>query len=799
MNTILRNLFYTLRRFRTASRLNLLGLSAAFAAFVVMMMKVGYERSFNTCYPEADRIAILDINIDEEPSYFGCVLPRGFLDYVIGNTPGIECGSIYAKGIFDVAFCTDPDNPAYFQEEPCAIYKDFADVVSMTFVEGNADGMDAPDGMLLSETLARKFFPDGNAVGSYVYRDGDCWIADKNITKYRVCGVYKDFPENSQFADNPLFIRMSDFQKDDWGSYNFYCFLRLKPGVTSEDIKVQIEKSGANRRMAKYSESEYEGYVIPLTDLYYSHIKNDFLKTGSKQNLYLLVSIALLIIAVASINLINFSTALTPMRIRSINTQKVLGSSVASLRAGLVGEAVCITFLSWIISLLLILALDKVDALSFLDFTPSLSLYWKPVAVSGAISLLVGILAGIYPAFYMTSFPPALMLKGNYALSGKGKQLRTLLIGFQYVISFILIVATIFIYLQNDYMRQYRLGIDRDNLIVAYLPNLPINGSMYQGFDQQVKSYPEIADVAYAGADLGGMNVYSTYPWSYKDISSSCFLVTVSPNFCRTMGIKITEGRDFLPNDSIRTDHLNFIVTQNAKKAINIPVGESFDFSAWGVKGIIVGYANDVRFTSLHTEDSTPFVFVTNPFVNILNSLPYAYIRVKAGSNMDEALTHIRCALADNFTGYSIDIKFFDQVYASLYQRETNQQYMVTLFSLLAVIISVVGVFGLVIFEAEYRRKEIGIRKVYGATTGEILWMFNRFYLRLVVICFAISVPVTYYVVGEWLKDFSDRIGMAWWVFALAFLVISLITLLTITIQNYRTASSNPVDSIKSE
>ena len=228
-------------------------------------------------------------------------------------------------------------------------------------------------------------------------------------------------------------------------------------------------------------------------------------------------------------------------------------------------------------------------------------------------------------------------------------------------------------------------------------------------------------------------------------------------------------------------------------------MGESFDFSAWGVKGIIVGYANDVRFTSLHTEDSTPFVFVTNPFMNILNSLPYAYIRVKAGSNMDEALTHIRCALADNFTGYSIDIKFFDQVYASLYQRETNQQYMVTLFSLLAVIISVVGVFGLVIFEAEYRRKEIGIRKVYGATTGEILWMFNRFYLRLVVICFAISVPVTYYVVGEWLKDFSDRIGMAWWVFALAFLVISLITLLTITIQNYRTASSNPVDSIKSE
>ena len=798
MNTILRNLFYTLRRFRLASCLNLLGLSAAFAAFVVIMMKVGYERSFNTCYPDADRIAILDVAIDGEPSYFGCVLPRGFIDYVIEHTPGVECGSIYARGYIESSFCTNLENPSYFQEEPCAIYKDFTQTVGMTFVEGSAEGMDEPDGMLLSETIARKFFPDGNAVGSYVYRNSECWIADKDVTKYRVCGVYKDFPENSQFADNPLFIRMGDFQKDSWGNYNFFCFLRLKPGVTPEDIKLQIEKSGANERMARYADSKYEGYVIPLPDLYYSNIENDYLKTGSRQNLFLLVSIAVLIIIVASINLINFSTALTPMRIRSINTQKVLGSSVASLRAGLVGEAVCITFLSWIISLLLILALNKVNGLSFLNFTPSLLLYWKPVAVSGAISLVVGILAGIYPAFYMTAFPPALMLKGNYALSGKGKQLRTLLIGFQYVTSFILLVVTIFIYLQNNYMRQYQLGVDRDNLIVAYLPNLPVTNSMYQGFDQQMKNYPEIADVAYAGADLGSMNVYSTYPWTYKDVSSSCFLVAVSPSFCRTMGIKVIEGRDFLPNDSIKSDHLNFIVTQNARKAIDIPVGESFNFPSWGTEGTIVGYVNDLRLTSLHTDGNTPFVFVANPLFNILN-LPYAYIRVKAGSNMDEALTHIRGALADNFTGYSIDIKFFDQVYASLYQRETNQQYMVTLFSLLAVIISVVGVFGLVIFEAEYRRKEIGIRKVYGATTGEILWMFNRFYLRLVVICFAISVPVTYYVVGEWLKDFSDRIGMAWWVFALAFLVISLITLLTITIQNYRTASSNPVDSIKSE
>lgn len=797
MNTILRNLFYTLRRFRMASELNLLGLSAAFTAFIIIMMKVGYERSFDTCYPEADRVTMLTFDLDEEYKAF-MVLPRGLVDHVIEQIPGVECGSIYARSWFDVSFYLDPENPVYFKEEPYGIYKSFVQTVGMEFVAGSADGMDAPDGMLIPESKAKKLFPDGNAVGSYLYRKGKSMLIDEDQVRFRICGVYKDFPENSQFAANPLLVRMNDYQKGHWGSWNYFAFLRLKPGVTPEEVNRQIAQSGANERMKNSSGMAVVAYVIPITDLYYNLPENDFFKTGNRQHIYLLMSLAFLIIFIASINLINFSTALTPMRIRSINTQKVLGSSVNALRIGLVGEAVCIVFLSWLLALLLVWGVNRTGYLSFLDFTPSLTMYWKPVLVSGLLALFVGALAGLYPAYYMTSFPPALMLKGNYALSGKGKRLRTFLISLQYVVSFILIVTSGFIYLQNRYMRQHELGVERDRLVMAYLPNIPIDDSMYRSFEQQLKSYPDIVDIAYAGIDLGGRNVYSTYQLDYHGQEIDMFLIPVTPNFCRTMGMKVLAGRDFLPNDSIRSDHLNFIATYDAKEKLNIPVGEVFNFENWDTKATVVGYVNNLQLTSLRNEGQSTFVFIANPVYDG-RQLPYAYIRVKAGSDMDVALAHIRKSIEENFIGYPVDIRFFDQVYASLYQKETGQQYMVTLFSLLAILISLVGVFGLVIFEAEHRSKEIALRKVYGATIGQILWMFNRSYLRQVVICSAVASPFAWYVVHEWLESFPHRIAITPWAFLAAFLIIVLMTSVIITFQSYRTAARNPIESIKSE
>lgn len=218
MKTILRNLFYTLKRFQTASVLNLMGLSAAFAAFVLLMMKVSYERDFDTCYPHTDRLVMLNLARPQEENYVS-TLPRGPIDYLIQQVPGIEYGTIYSPAWQKQAFYTDPKNPQYFYEEPWAVYPDFGKIIGLKFVEGSDQEMNRPESVIVSESYAHKLFPNGNALGSYLYTDTPDW-RNPEATKFRICGIFKDLPENCQFK-NDLFVPMGKLQENDWGSQNF--------------------------------------------------------------------------------------------------------------------------------------------------------------------------------------------------------------------------------------------------------------------------------------------------------------------------------------------------------------------------------------------------------------------------------------------------------------------------------------------------------------------------------------------------------------------------------------------------
>lgn len=706
MKTILRNLFYTLKRFQSASVLNLMGLSAAFAAFVLLMMKVSYERDFDTCYPHTDRLVMLNLAQPQEENYVS-TLPRGPIDYLIQQVPGIEYGTIYSPAWQKQAFYTDPKNPQYFYEEPWAVYPNFGKIIGLKFVEGSDQEMNRPESVIVSESYARKLFPNGDALGSYLYTDTPDW-RNPEATKFRICGIFEDLPENCQFK-NDLFVPMGKLQENDWGSQNFFAFFLLKPGVSVEEINQQIAATEANKRLFTGDQGTQKLYVLPIQKLYYDMHSPYYFQTGSRSTMTLLVSIGFLIILIACINLINFSTALAPVRMRSINTQKVLGSTNGELRRALVAESVSIVLIGWLLSLGIVAALIRLNVLSFMGFTPSLLVYWKYVLYTGVIALLTGIVAGLYPSWYMTSFPPALVLKENYALSGKGKRLRTVLIGFQYIVSFALIVTAAFIFLQNRFMRNHELGIDKDQILVASLPQMPYHSSPYRKFDTQLKSFAEIDDIAYAKWELGGTEGYTQYTFRYKGNNYGHQYIDVTTNFCRVMGMHILSGSDFLPSDSIYTSQLNFIATQDLQKESGIPAGETLDFFPWGMSATLKGYVNNVQFTSLKT-GSVPYIFCPNGIYSN-NVLPFAYIRVKAGSNMDSALKHIRQTMSECFTGYPTEVKFYDQIYGQLYQKETNQQKIITWFSLLAILISLVGVFGLIIFEAAHRRKEIGYEK----------------------------------------------------------------------------------------
>ena len=510
--------------------------------------------------------------------------------------------------------------------------------------------------------------------------------------------------------------------------------------------------------------------------------------------MHVLFAIAFVILLIAGINFTNFSTALTPMRIKSINTQKVLGSPDSVLRTSLLGEAVIVSIVAYLISLGLLFIAGQTFVASLVDADMSFSAQSGIIMTTAAIAVAVGVLAGIYPACYITSFPPALVLKGSFGLSPKGRVLRSALISIQFVASFILIISSLFMYLQNRYMQNTPLGYDKDELIVVEL-NSKVNKNQ-DVLTSEVKSFSGIEDITYAEQVLSSRDFYMGWGRMYKDQDINFQCIPVSPSFLRVMGIEITDGRDFRPEDDLK-ENGSYIFNEKAREMYNLELGEKIDGDE------IVGFISNVKFASFRNEVSpmTFYVWGKYRWGQEVDSKYYAaaYVKVKAGSDLRAAMEHVRACLTKIDPIYPFKTTFYDEILQQTYERELKISNLITLFSVIAIFISIVGVFGLVVFESEYRRKEVAVRKVLGSSTSQILVMFNRSYLIILAACFVLATPVAFYGMYRWLENFAYRTPMYWWVFLLAFVIISVITFVTVTFQNWHVANSNPVESIKSE
>ena len=789
MRTILRNFLNVLRRFKMASFLNIVGLSVAFTAFLVIMMQVEYERTFDRCYPTASRICRVDMNRGEGDIY-ASVIPQALANAAFTSSPHIESytllNSFTGKRYVIVG---KGEEEKGFKEQLIPCYPDLAKVFEPTIVEGVAACLEDPEKMMIPQSMARRMFGNESAIGKSVR------VKDKipywDETNFIVGAVYEDFPENSQL-ENGIYARMNKRYEDDWFSQQFMGYLLLD---SPESRQVVEDNFNSTFDFAKYNvNKETRLQLIPIIDIYYMPGQlDDFIKTGNVDTIRLLVLIALLVIVIAGINFTNFSTSLAPMRIKSINTQKVLGSSTTSLRASLVAEAVSICVFACLLAFLLTWILNRAEVLSFVEADTNLLHYIPLLFMMLGISVLLGLVAGLYPAWYMTSFQPALVLKGSFGLSASGRKLRTALIGFQYVVSIGLIIGSSFIQIQNNYMRSYKLGFDKDQIAMVTLgmETVKKSGDLLVN---RLKEYAGIEDVGFASTLVGASDVYSSNYFSYNNNGFGSEIIDVSWNFLDVMGIPVISGRNFNRSDAQSDSTYACVFT---KRVLDFgPAMEPGCSLAknWMGTGNIVGFIDNIKVSSLRSEDK-PLLLK----VKANNILPVSYIRMKSGTNVEEAVAHIHRVIADIDPAYPFEVEFYDTVFNNLYHKEQYLKKMVTLFSLLAIVLSIVGVFGLVVFETQYRRKEIGVRKVFGATVGEVLNMFNRSYLRIVSICFVIAVPFAYYGVYKWLENFSDRTPIYWWVFVLAFGIVAGITMLTVTFQNWKAANENPVNSVKSE
>lgn len=786
MKTIIRNFFSVIRRFKLATMLNLLGLSVAFAAFMVIVMQVHYDLTFDKCLDDYECIYRVDLDYGNKPQ---AVLSPG-----ISTLIKSEC-SAHVKQVAMTANSSYTDivkiGDLMFREQWLSVEPTFTDVMGFRMLAGSAKSLEEPDKVLVSESFALKYWgtagPD--AIGKPLHE------YDNAKT---VGGIYQDFPENSSVR-NVIYLGFNPQDVDQWIYSWAYCiYLKLDSPDSKETVlnsAMKVKRQALEILGTLGDNDNAQNSKINISNIHDLHFRNDVvfdsLPKASSETTSLLIAIAILIVVIAGINFTNFSTAISPLRVKSINTQKILGANVNMLKVSLMLEAVSVCIIAWLLSLSVISCLSGSIIDNLVDNKITLDGYGWLIALSCAVAVTIGIFSGIYPALYTTSFQPALVLKGSFGQSPKGRLLRSVLVGFQFITSFVLIVIAMFMFLQNRYMRTNELGYDTDEIISTDMSNITRDKQSH--LMQQARQITGVEAVAVSSEMLACSDSYMLFGRGNGDKHIDFICIPVTCDFLKVMGIKILQGRDFQKHDDWK-----FIFNNTAAKQFPDRVFVGNDLSS---DEEILGICSDLRYASFRMEVA-PMAFVA---IDPDKQTKRTYFdnkmlfRVSKGVDKLDVIKQLKELFYNADPYYLFDFRFYDEVLNNTYHREGRTCQLVLIFSVLAIFISVIGVFGLVVFESEYRRKEIGVRRVMGASVNSILMMFNKAYVRVLLICFVISIPISIVLINIWLQNFVYKTPIYWWVFALALLLISVITLTTVTFQSFRSANDNPVDSLKNE
>ncbi len=790
MRTILHNLFTTLRKFRLASCLNLIGLSVAFAAFIVIMIQVYNEYTFDTHYENAGKIYRVESTIISAESSmsasesYTAFFAHPLAEMLLPAIPQIENYTLLhgAGNELYIHYENSEGEMTGMITTGYKVSETFPELFNMEMLEGEAGSLSEPGKILIPGSLSKKMFGSRSAIGQQ-------FLSQPGNQSLTAGGVYKDFPENTSMT-NDIKIGIGNENKHNWNDWTYVLFVTLYPDTSPEEVSTQLKELFSQTEIAGYLDKQTEFRLTPIKDIYYQQSTYlDFAPKGNRMMTHILLSIAFLVIIIATINFLNFSMALIPSRIKSINTRKILGSSTLQLRGTLLFEAVGIYLLSFLIALGWVWLLRFINNSSLLLSPVHLSRHLPILTGTFLLALTAGVVTGLYPAFYMTSFQPAIILKSTSSLGTPGGSLlRTGLIGFQFIISTGLIIAASFLWEQNRYV-YHKEGLMNNNQIATITLDKTTETLSAGTLPDKLLSHPGITDVAFSEWPIGFLDYYFyTYAKSPAHEDLRYYYLPVSYNFTDLMELSILEGRGFDKRDATGPEE-RIIFNELAAKQFQVEPGDRLSNGQ-----LVVGIVENFNFMNLRKGLEPMALLVKSPEYS---SLPVVYIRIVDSDT--KSIDHIRKCIAEADPLYPVDIRFYDQHFKQTYQNEQKTALQITLFSLLAILISFAGIFGMVTFETQYRRKEIGIRKVMGATIPEILYMLNRKFIRIVIICFVLAAPIAWYGISQWLQTFAYRTPMHSWIFIISFLIVLLVTLVTVTLQSWQSAMTQPVDSLKSE
>lgn len=786
--------------------INVLGLAIGLCVCMLIVFYVLDELSYDRFNTKADRISRVndDIKFGGNENSFA-VSPPPLAQALVTNFPEVEKvvrfrdrgGLKVRKGQENV-------------QERHVLYADpqIFDVFTLPMLHGDPNtALKNPRSIVINETIAKKYFNTDDAVGKSLTLNDTLF--------YKVTGVIKDVPKQAHF-NTDFFICMADLpesKEDNWLSNNFNTYILLKPGANvaklQEKFPALINKYLSGQLQAaihmSYGELEKSGSyfrlsLTPLTDIHLrSNRQAEINGNGNIQYVYIFSAIAVFILLIACVNFMNLSTARSSNRAREVGVRKVLGSARKHLIAQFLSESVIVTFIATVIAItgawLLLPAFnqmaDKQLALNAATFA------WLLPVLLGTV-IVIGCLAGSYPAFFLSAFRPIDVLKGKLSSGFKGGFLRSFLVVFQFSISIFLIIGTMVIYHQLKYIQSKDLGFNREQVMVIF--NVEALGSQAKVLKDELTELPGVKSSTMTGyVPTGGWRNSSTF---FQDASKdtktalSTQVWDIDEDYIGTMGMKLLNGRNF--DKSNKADSTALIVNEAAVKRLGIkdPLNKELfyptDNMAKNLKKYrIIGVLKDFNFNSLR-ENVTPVVFSLN------ENRGSIALRIN-GSNTMAMVAQVKAKWHALSPNQQINYSFMDDDFDNIYRTEQRMGGLFIAFTTMAIVIACLGLFGLAAYAAEQRTKEIGIRKVLGANVSIIVGMLSKDFIKLVVISILIASPLAWFAMQQWLSGFAYRDGIKWWIIASAGAGAIVIAFITISFQSIKAALANPVKSLKSE
>ena len=798
-----------LTKYKFISFINLFGLTVGLTCCLLILTYILNEVSFDKYNKNADRTYRITrtfyngngdvaLNLSTISPPFGYYLPTDF--------PEIEkMTRLLNNGTTPLRYkekLINEQNVFFADENLC-------DVFTVKVLKGNPKtALKDPFSVMLTEETAKKYFGDEDPINKV--------LRANNQFDVKVTGIYKDFPLNAHLHPNILvsFNTLKDSVvygeknlQTNWGNNSFFTYIRLPEKYNIERMKARFPAFLDKRMAGQYGANPSSKFtkldLQKLTDIHlYSHTDYEAEPNGDIKRVYIFSAIALFILLIACINYMNLSTARAALRAKEIGIRKVVGARKKELVFQFLSESLLITWAAILIALgLLYFLLPWLGQLSDEPLSVQLLLKWQVLVPLFLSPFVVGITAGIYPALFMSSFQPVKTLKGLFKIQGSNINFRKVLVVVQFAISIILIITTMIVIQQLRYMQRTSLGYDKEHLVT--LPYYSQLNNQYESFRNALLQNTNIRDLGRSsriptGRLLDDMGASAPGSDSMVPVKAEIRFVAADYDFIPTYGIHVVAGRNF--SRGYGTDTSNFVINEAAVKAIgwkNAQQAVGKDFKYGFITGHIIGVMNDFHFESLHQEIK-PLILITpasQPGQTFYNN-----ISVKiAGNNIPAALNTLKNTWQKYLPDLPYQYTFLDEKFSKLYEAEQRQGTIFTAFACIAIFIACLGLLGLSAFAISQRVKEIGIRKVLGASVSTIVSLLSKDFLALVGISAIFAFPVAWYLMHKWLQDFAYRINIQWWIFIAAGIIAAIVAFFTISLQTVKAASANPVKNLRTE